>query len=229
MKMFDMDSPLMTGLNKFADLIWLNILTIVCCIPIITAGASLTAMHYMCLKIARDEECYITKGFFKSFKMNFKQATIIWILELLVALFLFGDLWIIYRSGIEFHILFHIAVILVAVLVLLISAFVFPVLAKFDNTIFKTIKNSLVISMAQLPKSIVYIVLTVLVFVITIYLPQVLPMFFFFGLSYPAFLFAKMYSKFFEKLENQILEANGGNGEDAADEDEHIFSDEVEI
>lgn len=229
MKMFDMDSPLMTGLNKFADLIWLNILTIVCCIPIITAGASLTAMHYMCLKIARDEECYITKGFFKSFKMNFKQATIIWILELLVALFLFGDLWIIYRSGIEFHILIHIAVILVAVLVLLISAFVFPVLAKFDNTIFKTIKNSLVISMAQLPKSVVYIVLTVLVFVITIYLPQVLPMFFFFGLSYPAFLFAKMYSKFFEKLENQILEANGGNGEDAADEDEHIFSDEVEI
>ena len=83
--------------------------------------------------------------------------------------------------------------------------------------------------MAQLPKSVVYIVLTVLVFVITIYLPQVLPMFFFFGLSYPAFLFAKMYSKFFEKLENQILEANGGNGEDAADEDEHIFSDEVEI
>ena len=65
MKFFNLDSPVMQALGKMADLMWLNILTLICCIPVVTAGASLTAMHYMALKIVRNEECYITKGFFK--------------------------------------------------------------------------------------------------------------------------------------------------------------------
>lgn len=51
MKIFDLDSPLMNVLNKMADLMWLNILTLICCIPVITAGAALTSMHYVALKI----------------------------------------------------------------------------------------------------------------------------------------------------------------------------------
>ena len=66
-KFFDMDSPVMRTLNKVADLMWLNILTLVCCLPVITAGASITAMHYVLLKMVRNEESYITKDFFKSF------------------------------------------------------------------------------------------------------------------------------------------------------------------
>ena len=72
MKFFNLDSPVMQALGKMADLMWLNILTLIFCIPVVTVGASLTAMHYMALKIVRNEECYITKGFFKSFKENFK-------------------------------------------------------------------------------------------------------------------------------------------------------------
>ena len=71
MKIFDLDSPLMNVLNKMADLMWLNILTLICCIPIITAGAAFTSMHYVALKIVRNEESYITRSFFKSFKTNF--------------------------------------------------------------------------------------------------------------------------------------------------------------
>ncbi len=55
MKLFNLDSPLMRALGKMADLMWLNILTMVCCIPVFTIGASLTALHYMALKIVRDE------------------------------------------------------------------------------------------------------------------------------------------------------------------------------
>lgn len=63
MKLFDLDSSLMQALNKLADLMWLNILTVIFCIPVVTAGASITAMHYMALKMARNEECYITRDF----------------------------------------------------------------------------------------------------------------------------------------------------------------------
>ena len=55
-KFFNLDSPVMNALNKMADLIWLNILTLICCIPVITIGASLTALNYVTLKLVRDEE-----------------------------------------------------------------------------------------------------------------------------------------------------------------------------
>lgn len=136
MKFFDLDSPLMQVLNKVADLLWLNILTLICCIPIVTAGASLTAMNYMALKIVRNEECYITKGFFKSFKQNFRQATAIWLLFLLAVLVLAGDFYIVKNSGIEFNIVIKVVIGIVALILTFTWMFVFPVLAKFDNTVF---------------------------------------------------------------------------------------------
>ena len=102
MKIFDLDSPLINVLNKMADLMWLNILTLICCIPIITAGAAFTSMHYVALKIVRNEESYITRSFFKSFKTNFRQATLIWLMILLIAAVLGGDYYIITKSGIQF-------------------------------------------------------------------------------------------------------------------------------
>ncbi len=83
-RFFDLDSPLMSTLSKLADLIILNILVVICSLPLFTIGASLTAMHYVVLKMVRNEEGYIIKSFFKSFKQNFKQATIIWLILLVV-------------------------------------------------------------------------------------------------------------------------------------------------
>ena len=77
-RFFNLDSPVMVALTKMADLIIVNLLAFFCCLPIITVGASMTALHYVVLKIVRDEECYIVKSFFKSFKENFKQATVIY-------------------------------------------------------------------------------------------------------------------------------------------------------
>ena len=69
-KIFNMDSKAMNYGNKLAYLLLLNLLTIVCSLPLITIGASYTAMHRVLLLIYRDEECYITKDFFKSSKEN---------------------------------------------------------------------------------------------------------------------------------------------------------------
>jgi len=223
MKILDSDSPLMSGLNKFADLIWVNILTLLCCLPLITAGASFTAMHYMCLKISRDEECYITKDFFKSFRTNFRQSTIIWFFELLIIIFLICDFWIVYRSGYEFPMIVYVAIILVAAIVTLGSTFIFPVLAKFDNSILKTVKNGILISLVQFPKAVLYLLLNILMIGVMYFFIQILPLYLFFGLSYPAFAFAKLYDKFFEKLETRILEENKPA---ETEEDERIFKDE---
>ena len=130
MKIFDLDSPLMNVLNKMADLMWLNILTLICCIPVITAGAALTSMHYVALKIVRNEESYITRSFFKSFKTNFRQATLIWLLLMLVAAILGGDYYIITKSGMQFSQVLVVLIMAAGVLVICTSLYVFPVLAK---------------------------------------------------------------------------------------------------
>lgn len=233
MKLFDLDSPLMHALNKMADLLWLNILTMICCIPIITTGASLTALHYMALKIVRNEECYITRGFFKSFKENFKQATIIWMLLLVVIMILAGDFYIMKNSGLEFNKIVQIVITAVGVLVLFTSMYVFPVLAKFENTTFRTIKNAFVMSIIQFPKTILMVILYLLPLILFAISMRLIPIAFLFGMSVPAFLSAMLYNKFFKKLETQIEESaalsDGGQTAEASEqEDERIFRDEID-
>lgn len=226
MKLFDLDSPLMQSLSKMADLLWLNVLTLICCIPIVTAGASFTALNYMALKIARNEECYITKGFFKSFKENFKQATLIWLLLLLLALVLLGDVYIMSFSGLEFGRVFQILIGAVAVLVGCTALYVFPVLAKFDNTIRRTIKNAFFMSLMQFPKTVLMLVLYALPAVLFVFFYQITPIVLLFGFSVPAWLSAKLYSKLFKRLEDKILETTEEPAE-VTGEDERIFHDEL--
>lgn len=230
MKFFDLDSPLMQVLNKVADLLWLNILTLICCIPIVTVGASLTAMNYMALKIVRNEECYITKGFFKSFKQNFKQATVIWLLFLLAVLVLAGDFYIMKNSGIEFNIVIKVVIGIVALILAFTWMFVFPVLAKFDNTVIRTIKNAFVMSILQFPKTLLMIVMYALPIVIGMLVPQAFPICFLFGLSAPAYVSALLYNKFFKKLEDQYIAATTPAEEEGAKEEdaERIFKDELD-
>lgn len=230
MRLFNLDSPLMQALNKMADLLWLNILTMICCIPIITVGPSLTALHYMALKIARDEECYITRDYFKSFRLNFRQATIIWIIELFVILILAGDFYIMRNTEMQFGNVINIILVVVAVLLLFTSTFVFPVLAKFDNTIPRTIKNAFFVGVLQFPKTILMMILSLVPAVLFIFVPRIIPIVVLFCFSAPAWVSAKLYNKFFRKLEDQI---NGENAPEEAEggteeEDERIFSDKLD-
>ena len=70
--MFQYDSPLMSALNKITDIILLNLCTLICCIPIITIGASLTAAHYTALKMHRDTDNYVIKNFWLKMEINVK-------------------------------------------------------------------------------------------------------------------------------------------------------------
>ena len=94
-RLFNMDNKFFTVMGRVADLIMLNVVFLICCLPIVTIGASLTALHYVTLKMARNEESYIIRSFFKSFKQNFKQATVINLIMLAVAAILYMDLRIV--------------------------------------------------------------------------------------------------------------------------------------
>lgn len=226
MRLFNLDSPVMQALGKVADLMWLNVLTMVFCIPIITIGPSLTAMHYMALKIVRNEECYITKGFFKSFKENFWQGMLIGILMLLVILVLVGDFVLLRNPELNFSRFLQIVITIITVLFVFTVLYVYPVLAKFSNTTLRTIKNAFFMSIMQFPKTLLMIVIWALPMFLLWLTLRTVPIVFLFGMSGPAWLCAHLYNKFFKKLEDQVMAENPP--EDLSDEDEHIFSDELD-
>ena len=200
-KVFALDSPLMNGLSKLADLIWLNILATICCIPIITIGASLTALHYVVLKMVKDEEGYITRSFFKSFRENFKQATLIWLMLLVVFILLVADFMIFRFSGIVFPGWCQIALTAIAVLIMFATMHLFPLLSRYENSIRATYKNSLFMGILHLPKTILMMLCWIVPIVITIYVESFFPIVFLLGMSGPAFLNALLYKKSFQQLE----------------------------
>lgn len=228
-RIFSLDSPLFSFLSKVADLILLNILTLICCLPIVTVGASMTALHYVVLKMVRDEESYIVRSYFKSFKQNFKQATIIWLILLLVGAVLIGDLFILSFSTIRFSNWIRIALFTVIIIVLLATMHLFPVLSRFDNTIKNTFKNSFFMGILTLPKTILMLLCWVAPLVIAAFIVQATPIVFMLGISAPAYLCAKLYNKTFKRFEPEeeivgddewtIAPLEGGEDEDQNQEE----------
>lgn len=221
-RFLDMDSPVMRILNRLADLLILNFLMIICCIPVITVGAAFTAMHYVLLKMVRDEEGYLIRGFFKSFAANFKQATVLWLIMLLIIGVYIGDGLIFQYSSIQFPKPLMIAVVAIAILLLMTAVYVFPLQARFENTVKNTLKNAMILAFANLPKTILMVVLYALPLVIGYFSSYALIFMIMFGISAPAYGAALLYSGIFKKFEPEKEEVSDldfsinvdeGNGE----------------
>ena len=93
--MFGIDSKFYEVVSRIADLVVLNLLFVLCSLPIITIGASTTALYGVTKKMAENREGYICRNYFRLFKENFKQSTMMWIILLLLALIPTIDLYII--------------------------------------------------------------------------------------------------------------------------------------
>lgn len=225
--MFDIDSPLMQTLGRLADLMILNFLTMICCIPIFTAGAAFTALDYMCLKLVRNEENYLIRGYFKSFKENFKQATGIWLIILWVIAAVAGDIFIMYYAPVEFPFIIRMAVLFVSIVTLCTSMFVFPMQAKFVNPVFKTIKNAFKASLLQFPKTLLMIGLFFVPILAVMYTNFLVPIVFLFGFSFHSYLSALLYNKFFQRIEDAALKNSAHENTKKIDE-ERIFHDEMD-
>ena len=163
---FNLDSPVWSFMGKVADLVILNIIAIICSIPIFTIGATWTAVYFVTIRIVRKEEGYVIRDFFRSFKENFKQATIIWILALIIGAIILVDILIYRVMPDKMPQIVMIVVSIFAFLMLGTTAYVFPLLSRFHNTIKNTIKNAFILSIANVPYTILFIVLLILPFVL---------------------------------------------------------------
>lgn len=160
------------GMKKVADLIVINLLFILCSLPVVTIGASATAMHY-CLRRWREGEGKIAKDFFKSFRLNLRQATILWFVFLLLAAVLAANFLLIRDwTGPVYQIAMVMLMVVSAGLLLWVSV-VFPFLARFDNTTGKIGKNALLIAVVSPARSAVAAALNALPVVLAAVLPGI--------------------------------------------------------
>ena len=161
---FNLESPLMQMLTRAGDMILLNVLFLLCCLPVITAGASIAAMHKMMQDLIYETDSGTFKGFFRAFKANFKQATIVWIVMLLVILSLGCDALLIvtFFSGSESVKWMLILLAVLAVLVCCVAAYMIPLLVRYQNTLREHLTNAAVLSIIKLPRTIGLVLLNLM-------------------------------------------------------------------
>ncbi|MFR8170196.1 MAG: YesL family protein [Marvinbryantia sp.] len=168
-RFFNMDNGFFQVLSRIADLMILNIIFLITCIPIVTIGAAWTALYYVTLKMIRNEESYIVRSYFKSFKENFKQSTIMWLIALVLLVLLFFDYRIVNVMDGTIRQAMLIGLTVVALFLAMILTYLFPLQSKFYNTIKNTTKNALLMSIRHLPQTVIMLVITVAAVLITFF------------------------------------------------------------
>ena len=166
MKSFlNFDSPFFQFLCRVADLIIVNVLFLVCCVPVVTAGASLAAMTRVCQDIVLDASSGVVKSFFRAFRSNFKQATAAWLVMLMFVASLVCDRLLIdaFLAGAMATILRALAAVL-AVGCLALAGWLFPLVVRYDNTLRQHTVNALILAVTKLPRTLLMTALAAIPF-----------------------------------------------------------------
>lgn len=228
--LFSPDSKFSIFMTRVFDLIVLNLIFILFSIPVITIGANVTSIYYITLKMASGEDTYIVKTYFRAFKENFKKSTIVWLITAFIGIIIILDLYLVrVMNGVingMFAVILNYVFIVMLVLYIFYLTYVFPLMAKFENTVKNSIKNALLISVLNFPYTLMMLCLTVGPALISIRVTQIFSYYvlylFLFGFSVPAFFSSAIFAK---KVFPKYIPAET---DDAEDSDFEVLSDSEE-
>lgn len=197
-KIFDNDNPVMKALAAAADLLTLNLLTLLCCLPIVTAGAAITAMNDIVIHLVRKEEGYIIKPFFRSFAGNFKKGLLLGLLLLAAAALLYFD----YLAALTYAPAFRFGIAAIAVILLAIAMYAFALLARYENTFFRTLKNAAELAVGYFPRTVGMVAFAAAFWVLAMRFPAIgAPLLLLFGLSLPCYVGVLLMNGIFPQIE----------------------------
>lgn len=204
MSFFRPDSEFMNLLSKCADYVILNLLCLLCCLPVVTAGAALTAKYYVSMKLVRGEEPAVTKAYFLAFRKNFRQATAVWAIQMLMLAVLIVDWYLVNKApdG-EIHPAFVFFLTVLTVLVAGIIFCVFPMLARFYISTKEAIRGACVFTLMKLPRVLLALAVMAITGIVCFWYMQWLPAIWAFSTGVMLYYNSRMFVKEFEKVEKQ--------------------------
>lgn len=199
MAIFSPEGKLARILNRIGDLILLNILTLVCSLPVVTAGAAISALYHNTLLMVRNEEGRIAAGYFKSFRNNLKNATIIWLLGGGLAVLLLVEIKLLDFVQYAFIPQYKIVLFVLFLLVMMFTEFVLIVQSRFENTLKNTIKNGILFCILQFGGSILVFIIMLFPFALLFFSWRALSLIVLLGVSGPAFITSYYFRHLFDK------------------------------
>ena len=191
---FKLDSDFFKFLGNLTNLIVLNLICLICCIPIITIGPAICALYFCIMKLVRKEHIHIMQGFIKSFKDNLKQGIILQLIIFFSSGLLYFNLQLTsahFNSSNIFKILTSAIVILIFLFLLLLT-FLYPVQALFSNQLKSTFYNAFILSICNLPRTLIMLLLNLLPVILFFLWPNVFlgmfPFYIFIGFSVTVYI-----------------------------------------
>lgn len=145
-------SGVMRFLNRLGELIELNFCFLLCSLPLVTSGAAACALYAVCFRFGTVREGRPLREFFRSFRENLRQGTVLWLLQAVVTVFCGYCALVLYLRGGYLHYAFIPFLVLLG-LVLVVGGYLFPLVSQFENTLWGTLRNAVILSLGYLPRS----------------------------------------------------------------------------
>lgn len=208
----DQRSKLKASLGRFitamADLMILNLLTILCSLPVITLGPTLCALNTVTLRIARDEPAETLKMFFSAFKANFRKGLILGLIALFGAVVIFADGVYAFSITGAAKIVFCIVTGIVAAVWLTYVSYVFALQAQYENSLISHIRNTYLLAFVNPGKTLLMWVILASPAILFLGLPTNIVayigvLFLLFGISLPALGVSAVLKDIFERFNPQ--------------------------
>jgi len=219
--MLDLDGPLVRALSDLNTLVILNILTALFCIPVITAGASVAAMHYVIMEMFENRGNGAAREFWKRFKENLRNATPVWLILLAAAVFIYVDCRIIMGGQMGLPRAMLVPLYIGAFIEASIAVYAFPLTARFVYSTGATFKNSAILAVANFPRTVLMVLYHVIMPYLLFNVSRLLPLFFLVGISLPAYFSALLYMPVIRKMIGEP-EPDEDTPEDGSDGEEFM-------
>ena len=201
---FSYEGALFRITERIGNLMLLNLLYLVFCIPIVTIGPATAALHYVTLKYVGKEDERVWAPFIHSFKQNFKQGMIVGAITTGVGIFLAFDFYYIYQmvsDGYTFDKVMLVLVSFACIIYLMAVTYVYPLLARFDNSTKQMFRTAAILAIRHLPATICMTVIAAAPILLLMYTPLSfmlsLTFYFFVGFAAIAFLQDKLMLRIF--------------------------------
>ena len=185
----------MRGLSDLTTLVFLNLITLVCSLPVVTAGAAWTTMNDCIMKM-QDGEGHVISLYWKSFLENLKTMTLPWMLMLCMGAFLALDTWIVQRQN---QMAFMVPILVMGIVWAALLVWMLPLGAKFVYSIHGLFRNAAILAIGKLPRTLGMMLFLLIPFVL-IYNLKFYPILFVLGLSLPAYLCSFLYQSVIQDL-----------------------------
>lgn len=206
MGIFNVDSGFNRALTKIADMVLLSFYWLICCLPIVTIGASTTALYYACMK-NHLEEGTNTRNFFHAFIRDLKQSLVLELIVVVVAGLLVVDLYVLPQMNIPLGGLVQIILTVCAVIGIAMLSYLFPLLARFETTMIRRFQNAIFMSLMNFQYTLLIVAVNCVPLLVLVLMPDlfvaVVPLVVLVWPGAAALINAKFFLKIFAQYERQ--------------------------